>query len=86
MKRIVVQLSGVPFDPTYEIDDDTIAIGDLVVAYPAAAQPSSKTARPEPSSPWKAPIPDHASAPPEPTEQEHASPPAYFRRPMGSVN
>ncbi len=39
--------------------------------YPAAAQPSSKTARPEPSSPWKAPIPDHASAPPEPTEQEH---------------
>lgn len=30
MKRIVVQLSGMPFDPTYEIDDDTIAIGDLV--------------------------------------------------------
>jgi hypothetical protein len=30
MKRIVVKLSGMPFDPTYEIDDDTIAIGDLV--------------------------------------------------------
>jgi hypothetical protein len=30
MKRIVVQFSGMPFDPTYEIDDDTIAIGDLV--------------------------------------------------------
>jgi hypothetical protein len=30
MKRIVVQLSGMPFDPTYEIDDDTIAIGDIV--------------------------------------------------------
>jgi hypothetical protein len=30
MKRIVVKLSGIPFDPTYEIDDDTIAIGNLV--------------------------------------------------------
>jgi hypothetical protein len=27
MKRIVVKLSGMPFDPTYEIDDDTIAVG-----------------------------------------------------------
>jgi hypothetical protein len=30
MKRIVVKLSGMPFDPTYEIEDDTITIGDLV--------------------------------------------------------
>ena len=30
MKRIVVKLSGMPFDPTYEIHDDTIAVGDLV--------------------------------------------------------
>ncbi|MGH3191907.1 MAG: hypothetical protein ACRDPY_38170 [Streptosporangiaceae bacterium] len=30
MKRIVVKLSGMPFDPTYEIGDDTIAIADLV--------------------------------------------------------
>ena len=30
MRRIVVRLSGMPFDPTYEIDDDTVAIGDLV--------------------------------------------------------
>jgi superfamily II DNA or RNA helicase len=30
MKRIVVKLSGMPFDPTYEIDDDAIAVGDLV--------------------------------------------------------
>jgi hypothetical protein len=30
MKRIVVKLTGMPFDPTYEIDDDTISIGDLV--------------------------------------------------------
>jgi hypothetical protein len=30
VKRTVVKLSGMPFDPTYEIDDDTIAIGDLV--------------------------------------------------------
>jgi hypothetical protein len=30
MRRIVVELSGMPFDPTYEIDDDTIAIGDHV--------------------------------------------------------
>jgi hypothetical protein len=30
MKRIVVKLSGMPFDPTYEIDDDMIAVGDLV--------------------------------------------------------
>ena len=30
MKRIVVKLGGMPFDPTYEIDDDTIGIGDLV--------------------------------------------------------
>jgi hypothetical protein len=29
MKRIVVKLSGMPFDPTYQIDD-TIAIGALV--------------------------------------------------------
>jgi hypothetical protein len=30
MKRIVVRLSGMPFDPTYEIEDDTVAIGNLV--------------------------------------------------------
>jgi len=30
MKRIVVKLTGMPFDPAYEIDDDTIAIGDPV--------------------------------------------------------
>ena len=30
MKRIVVKLYGMPFDPTYEIEDDTIAVGDLV--------------------------------------------------------
>ena len=30
MKRIVVRLTGMPFDPTYEIEDDTIAIGDHV--------------------------------------------------------
>jgi len=30
MKRIVVKLSGMPFDPTYEIDDNAIAVGDLV--------------------------------------------------------
>jgi hypothetical protein len=50
MKRIVVKLPGMPFDPIYEIDDDTIAIGDLC-EYPAAAQVSSRTARPERSSP-----------------------------------
>jgi hypothetical protein len=31
MKRIVVKLTGMPFDPTYEIDDNTISIGDLVL-------------------------------------------------------
>jgi hypothetical protein len=30
MKRIVVKLTGMPFDPTDEIDDDTIAIGGPV--------------------------------------------------------
>jgi hypothetical protein len=30
MTRTVVKLSGMPFDPTYEIADDTIAIGDLI--------------------------------------------------------
>jgi hypothetical protein len=30
MKQIVVKLTGMPFDPTYEIDDDTISIGDLM--------------------------------------------------------
>ena len=30
MKPVVVKLSGMPFDPTHEIDDDTIAIGNLV--------------------------------------------------------
>jgi len=39
MKRIVVKLTGMPFDPAYEIDDDTIAISDPY-EYPAAAQAS----------------------------------------------
>jgi hypothetical protein len=30
MKRIVVKLVGMPFDPTYEIEDDSITVGDLV--------------------------------------------------------
>jgi hypothetical protein len=30
MQRIVVKLSGMPFNPTYEIEDDTIAVGDSV--------------------------------------------------------
>lgn len=30
LPRIVVRLTGMPFDPTYEIDDDTIAIEDRV--------------------------------------------------------
>jgi hypothetical protein len=30
MQRIVVKLSGMPFDPTYEIEDDAIRIGDSV--------------------------------------------------------
>jgi hypothetical protein len=30
MKRIVVELDGMPFDPTYEIDDGSIKIGDKV--------------------------------------------------------
>lgn len=30
MKRIVVRVPGMFFDPTYEIDDDTIAVGDSV--------------------------------------------------------
>ena len=30
MKRIVVRLSGMPFDPPYEIDDYTVAVGGLV--------------------------------------------------------
>ena len=49
MKRIVVKLSGMPFNPTYEIDDDTIAIGDLVRDR-AATELSSRRARSESSS------------------------------------
>jgi hypothetical protein len=30
MKRIVVKLTGMPFDPTYEIGGGTITIGDPV--------------------------------------------------------
>jgi hypothetical protein len=30
MKRIVVKLTGMPFDPTSEIDSGTITIGDPV--------------------------------------------------------
>ena len=30
MKRTVARLAGIPAGPAYEIDDDTIAIGDLV--------------------------------------------------------
>jgi hypothetical protein len=50
MKRIVAKLTGMPFDPTYEMDDATIAIG-APCEYPAAAQASSRTARLERSSP-----------------------------------
>src|SRR5262249_30357461 len=35
-------------------------------------QASSRTARPEQSSPWKAPTPGHASAPPEPDDHAPA--------------
>ena len=44
MKRIVVKLSGMPFDPTHEIDDDTVAIGDLV-RVPGSNSASSRTGR-----------------------------------------
>lgn len=37
MKRIVVRMTGMPFDPTYEIDDDTIAIGDYVLVPQSAS-------------------------------------------------
>jgi hypothetical protein len=49
MKRIVVRLSGMPFDPTYEIDDDTVAIGDLVPGeWPGGiAPPGSRRTRPK---------------------------------------
>jgi hypothetical protein len=67
MKRIVVRLSGMPLDPTYEIDDDTIAVGDLV-RVPRSSSTFIATARPGPSSPWKAHTQGHASAPPEPRE------------------
>jgi hypothetical protein len=30
MQRIVVRIIGMPFNPTYEIEDDTIAVGDSV--------------------------------------------------------
>ena len=30
MKRTVARLAGMPSGPTYEIDDDTIAIADLI--------------------------------------------------------
>jgi hypothetical protein len=36
-----------PLNLTYEIDDDTIAIGDLIRVPPAAAQASSRAARPK---------------------------------------
>jgi hypothetical protein len=32
MKRIVVELSGMPFDPTYEIDDQGCPASSTVVA------------------------------------------------------
>jgi hypothetical protein len=32
VKPIVVKLTSMPFDPTYEIDEDAIPIGDLVRA------------------------------------------------------
>jgi hypothetical protein len=67
MKRIVVKLSGIPFDPTYEIDNDTIAIGDLVRV------PSSDSAFIEEGETGivvalEALIPDYASASPGPFE------------------
>ena len=48
MKRIVVRLSGMPFDPTYEIDDDTPSA--TWSECQAAIQLSSKTGRLERSS------------------------------------
>jgi hypothetical protein len=56
MKRIVVRLSGMPFDPTYEIDDDTVAIGDLV-RVPGSNSAFIEDGALERSSPWEAPIP-----------------------------
>jgi hypothetical protein len=47
MKRIEVKPSGMPLNITCEIDDDTIAIGDLIRVPPATAQASSRTARPK---------------------------------------
>ena len=68
VKRIVVRLSGMPFDPTYEIDDDTVAVGDPV-RVPGSDSLSSRTARPAPSSPWKAPTQGPASVLPEPSDR-----------------
>jgi hypothetical protein len=68
MKRIVVRLSGMPFDPTYEIDDDTVAIGDLV-RVPGSNSAFIEDGETGRSSPWKAPIPGHASVPPEPSDR-----------------
>jgi hypothetical protein len=67
MKRIVVRLSGMPFDPTYEIDDDTIVIGDLVWV-PGSNSTFIKDRETGTVIALKAPTPGHASAPPEPID------------------
>jgi hypothetical protein len=56
MKRIAVRLSGMPFDPTYQIDDDTVAIGGLV-RVPGSNSAFIEDGALERSSPWEAPIP-----------------------------
>jgi hypothetical protein len=63
MKRIVVKVSGMPFDPTYEIDDDLLAISDFVQV-PSSDSAFIRRARRESPSYWKAPTPGHASASP----------------------
>jgi hypothetical protein len=49
MKRTVARLAGMPSGPAYEIDDDTIAIGDLV-RVPGSGSDFIKDSEPERSS------------------------------------
>jgi hypothetical protein len=68
MKRTVVRLSGMPFDPTYEAGDDTIAIGDLV-RVPGSNSTFIKDRETGTVIALESSTPGHASVPPEPSDR-----------------
>jgi hypothetical protein len=85
MKRIVVELSGMPAGPAYETGDGTIAIGDLV-RVPGSGSDFIKDSEPERSSRRTARAPGHASASSGPPEKVQAGDEAQADQPQPATS